>query len=264
MKPFIYFNNFTVPTYGLLLLTGFVVAVVFFLLNAKHRSITKFDAFLLSLFCIIGALIGAYLLYIILMLPDIIHYIKIYRADLVRAVIFSGGLVYYGGVAGGFFGFYYYTSRYRINKTDSADIIAPSLSLGHAFGRIGCFFAGCCYGVESERFGIAFNASLVAPNGIKLVPVQLYEAVAEILIAVLSYILMRKGKKSSSFFSYLLLYPTFRFIIEFWRGDNYRGIFFGLSTSQWISIFILIATLLTLIFRTLKNRTSTIEDGIEK
>jgi phosphatidylglycerol:prolipoprotein diacylglycerol transferase len=245
------------------MLTGFVVGIVFMLFNAKHRSISKLDAFLLSLFCIIGALIGAYLLYIVLMLPDIIHYIRINRTDLVRAVVFSGGLVYYGGVAGGFSGFYYYTSRYHINKTDCADIIAPSLSLGHAFGRIGCFFAGCCYGVENERFGIAFSESPVAPNGIKLLPVSLYEAAAEILLAATSYLLMRRAKKGSSFFSYLLLYPIFRFIIEFWRGDKYRGIFFGLSTSQWISIFVFTAALLTLILKNRKNQTK-VEDNIEK
>ncbi|NLL91463.1 MAG: prolipoprotein diacylglyceryl transferase [Ruminococcaceae bacterium] len=263
MKPFIYINNFALPTYGLLVLTGFVAGVVFMVFNAKHRNISKLDAFLLSLFCIIGALIGAYLLYIVLMLPDIINCIRINRTDLVRAVVFSGGLVYYGGVAGGFSGFYFYTSKYRINKTDSADIIAPSLSLGHVFGRIGCFFAGCCYGVESERFGIAFSESPIAPNGIKLLPVPLYEAAAEVLIAAISYFLMRKSKKGSAVFSYLLLYPAFRFIIEFWRGDKYRGIFFGLSTSQWISIFVFTASLLTLIFKSLKSQTK-VEDRIEK
>ena len=107
------------------------------------------------------------------------------------------------------------------------------------FGRIGCFLGGCCYGVESEH-GVVFTDSLIeSANGVPRVPVQLYEAVFELALFFALWALLNKGVlKNRLLLVYLFSYAVGRFILEFWRGDEYRGFLFGLSTSQVVSILV--------------------------
>jgi phosphatidylglycerol:prolipoprotein diacylglycerol transferase len=119
------------------------------------------------------------------------------------------------------------------------DFVVPAIPLFHFFGRIGCFLAGCCFGIESS-FGFTFNHSIVdEANGINRFPVQLLEAFINILLFFILDVFRRKKLfKQNIIYLYLLLYSFARFFIEFLRGDVYRGFFFVLSTSQIISILI--------------------------
>lgn len=145
------------------------------------------------------------------------------------------GLVFYGGLYDCLLALLCYC---RANRLDISVLCPylPAIPLFHAFGRIGCFCMGCCYGIVSVH-GIRFTQSQIAPNGIPLIPVQLIEAAAELLIFVVLVCLLKKRPSTGQVFGlYLLLYGIVRFFLEFLRGDQYRGFLFALSISQIISL----------------------------
>ena len=130
------------------------------------------------------------------------------------------------------------------------------------FGRIGCFLAGCCYGVESELFGIVFSNSLAAPNDVKLLPVQLMEAAAELLLFLILLLMKKKGSRGKTLlYTWTIAYAALRFVIEFFRGDEYRGFIGALSTAQVFSVIMIILVLVFLFigkFRTGRKNAGTI------
>ena len=118
----------------------------------------------------------------------------------------------------------------------------PEVALAQAFGRIGCFLAGCCYGRETtSRFGVVFPEGGLAPAGVKLIPTQLISSAGDFLIMIVLLLYYRKNKKDGTpgnvGFLYMLLYGVGRFLVEFLRNDN-RGGAWMFSTSQWISMLI--------------------------
>lgn len=133
----------------------------------------------------------------------------------------------------------------------------PSVALAQAFGRIGCFLAGCCYGKETESaIGVIFKNSPFAPNGIKLIPTQL---ISSLLLFILTFVLVRYADKTwrrpfKVAGLYMILYSIGRFIIEFFRGDEERGNIGFLSTSQFISIFILIGGIILFNLHSMMSR----------
>jgi phosphatidylglycerol:prolipoprotein diacylglycerol transferase len=157
--------------------------------------------------------------------------------------IWQGGLVYYGGFIAVIILAYAYTKIKKILLLKLCDFFAPALALGHALGRIGCFFSGCCYGKESSLpWAVVFiNEHSLAVRGKPLHPTQLYESFANFLLFVFLHFYSKKEHKPGvSFAVYITIYAVLRFVIEFFRGD-YRGVqCFGFSISQIISIFLFI------------------------
>ena len=151
---------------------------------------------------------------------------------------FEFKMTFYGGLFGGILGFLL-TYYLLIKKSTTLDIgavlaIAPAcITLAHGIGRIGCFLAPCCYGKVSEH-GIFFPAL-----GEKVIPTQLYEAIILLVLTAVMIPLAFKGFKYN-FIIYLGVYSIFRFIIEFFRGDDRGANLFGLSPSQIWSILILL------------------------
>ena len=125
------------------------------------------------------------------------------------------------------------------------DVFAPGIALGHVIGRMGCFFAGCCFGSPTEvPWAITFRNPYAAENvgtplNVPLHPTQLYEAGAELLILGLLLATEKKGRPfpGRTFWAYMCLYGISRFIIEFYRGDP-RGSIGMFSTSQFLSLII--------------------------
>ena len=115
--------------------------------------------------------------------------------------------------------------------------------------------AGCCYGIPYDGFGaVVFPEGSLAPSGIPLFPVQLVEAILLFIIAAfLGYMSIRKNW-DYSVESYLILYSIVRFILEFYRYDEVRGFVLGLTTSQWISIAILIVSILVIIKKRVEKK----------
>ena len=154
------------------------------------------------------------------------------------AIAYSGG-VFYGGLIGGLLAAGLYVRKYKLDFRDLTDIVVPSVLLFHACGRVGCFFAGCCYGVEAP-WGIVFTQSIGAPNGVPLVPVQLFEAGFNLLLMAAMLILKPERKRPGLLLPlYLMAYAAARFTLEFFRGDAGRGVLL-LSTSQWISLLVIL------------------------
>ena len=157
-------------------------------------------------------------------------------------VLSSNGFVVYGGIIGGTLAAFLYIKKKKYDFWKYFDLVLPSVAVAQGFGRIGCFLAGCCYGRTTESwFGIAFQHSNFAPNNVKLIPTQLISAVGMLLIACVLFVFDRKNTKKGRVGAlYLILYSIGRFFVEFLRND-YRGTVGPLSTSQFISIFILLA-----------------------
>jgi phosphatidylglycerol:prolipoprotein diacylglycerol transferase len=136
----------------------------------------------------------------------------------------------------------------------TADIVAPAIAIGHSIGRIGCFFAGCCYGQTCDLpWAVTFtDAHSLAPTGVPLHPTQLYAVFGNLLIFVF-LMMFRPYKRFAGqlFLLYIMLYGLMRALIEVFRGD-FRGDFiFGiLSVSQFIGLSMaLIAAVLLVVLR---------------
>ncbi len=239
MFPFIQVFNYQIPVYGISMVVGCILAVVLSFYSGKKYGIQRCDCVNFAIYAVIGGLIGAKLLYIIVELPTLF----VDPSRIVHMIL--GGMVFYGGVIGGIWGGYLYCRKYKINPIEFFDIAAPSLALGQAFGRVGCFMAGCCYGIEYDGFcSVVFPAGGFAPAGVPLLATQLLEAGYLLLLTVaLSLILKKSTKVGRTAGWYFVLYGVWRFIIEFFRSDD-RGQVFSLSTSQFISILLFIIGIL--------------------
>ena len=165
-----------------------------------------------------------------------------------------GGMVFYGGLIGAYILGLVYAKLRRLDIAlymDNAALFAP---IFHGFARVGCFFGGCCYGIEST-FGFSASGNTLTDIGeVSRFPVQLLESILNLFIALVIFYILKKGKlKGQAFYIYLSLYAVIRFFDEFLRGDEVRGFIFGLSTSQFISIFVELFAIVMLILTTLKK-----------
>lgn len=219
-------------SYGLMIGIGILVAY-----GVTERKVSKLgynhknlDWLVLSFLA--GGFLGAKILYWITRLPDIPN-------DPTILTNLGDGWVVYGGLIGGMVAGWLYCKNHGMNFLEWLDLIVPQLALAQGFGRIGCFLAGCCYGVEMphSHFGIIFPEESLAPSGVPLFPSQLVMSAFDFLLAFgLQWFSSRKTFQGEVGCLYLLAYSLGRFVIEFFRGDTIRGVVNGLSTSQYISI----------------------------
>ena len=169
--------------------------------------------------------------------------------------ITSSGLVVFGGITGGIFSIFVYSLIKKFNFIDYLDLCMPSVALGQAFGRIGCFFAGCCYGRETDSaLGVTFHNSLYAPNNVKLIPTQLLSSAGDFInMALLLFIAKRTKKKGIVTACYIIFYSVGRFFIEMLRNDD-RGSVGALSTSQFYGIISLVIGVAVFIVAQKRNK----------
>lgn len=243
MYPVIHILNYAIPTFGILFLIGAGSGFLLSIFTAKKYAIPTMDALFFGLFGIIGGILGAKLLYIIVELPSFIA-----NPETALIKLTTGGAVFYGGLIGGIIGGYFYTHIYHLDTIKYFDMAVPCLSLAQAFGRIGCFFNGCCYGIPYNGFGaVYYPVGSYPPSGIGLFPSQLTESLfLFILTGFLLFILLKSNTPGYTTGFYLMTYGIFRFFIEFFRSDP-RGTLGFLSTSQAISLFIIVSGLLFLL-----------------
>jgi phosphatidylglycerol:prolipoprotein diacylglycerol transferase len=143
----------------------------------------------------------------------------------------------------------YYIRKHGMPLLTTLDVFAPGIAIGHGFGRIGCFAAGCCYGTECDRFWAVRFHNVEAykmtgvPLEVPLHPTQLYESLFNFLLAgVLYWLFNRRPQPGVVFAAYLSLYSIFRFSVEFVRHHE-QALSGGLSNTQWISLATLVAGL---------------------
>lgn len=159
--------------------------------------------------------------------------------------IWQGGLIFYGGFGAALAGGWWYLRRQHIPVLPIMDLFMPTLGIGHAIGRIGCFLNGCCYGKPTHAlWGVTFPWSPEPRH-----PTQLLEAAFTAALAVMCYwwLLRRRvwthpphGRVA---LAYVTLYAVWRFGLEFLRGDN-PSLAWGLNFPQWVSIAIVAAAAL--------------------
>lgn len=252
-----------VGTYGVCVVLGGAAAYVLMRLLARRsgsggRLFALDDMTYVFMMCVAGGFLGAFLLRPITRIPEIIADWGYYR-DMPSGVIMNylfGEIVFYGGLLGGIAALLIYCKSSKVSPLPLADLAAPSVALAHAFGRVGCFFGGCCYGVSVDGghpLGVRFPANTAggAPPGEPLLAVQLIEAVCLLIIAAVLAIVYLKSKKAGfTVCLYGITYSVLRFVLEFYRGDLIRGVYGPFSTSQYISTFLLISSIILLTFLT--------------
>ena len=220
----------TFHMYGLMIAIGFAAALMMCLKRGKKHGLNE-DIIYGIFFCaIFGGMIGCRLLYYIVEIPEILK-------DPSILWNFKNGYVVYGGIIGGALTSLIYCRVKKERFLPYFDLVMPAVSFAQGFGRLGCFFAGCCYGRETDAwYGITFHNSSFAPNGVKLIPTQLISAAGDFIIcALLLWFASKRPKTGRVAAAYLVLYGIGRFAVEFLRND-YRGSVGVLSTSQLISI----------------------------
>jgi phosphatidylglycerol:prolipoprotein diacylglycerol transferase len=169
--------------------------------------------------------------------------------------IWEGGLVFYGGPLAVIPFVVFYTKKHKLPMWKTMDVMAPGLVIAHAFGRLGCFGAGCCHGKPTDVWwGVKFHSELVEKylRGVAVHPTQLYESFGLFwLFLGLIWIYRIRRIDGQVVLSYLLTYPILRSIIEEFRGDEIRGHALGglLSTSQLISLLVFLGAVGALILR---------------
>jgi phosphatidylglycerol:prolipoprotein diacylglycerol transferase len=179
-----------------------------------------------------------------------------------------GDIVFYGGLIGGVTAMLIFCKSFKIPILPIADMFAPALAVAHGFGRIGCFFGGCCYGIQvdpSHPFAVVFppfeiTTQAGVPTGVPLLATQLIEAGSLFIIATILTILYKKtAGKGLTVCAYGILYSILRFTLEFFRGDHARGIYGPFSTSQYISmaLFAVSVVIGVLIIRKIFRKTPT-------
>lgn len=241
----IHFHGVTLYTYGLFLALGFLAAVWFTNRNARFCGIKSGDISDLFFVILISGIIGGRLLYVIINF-------EVFKASPLDVFkIWNGGLVFFGGFISAVAASLITLKIKHLPFLKTADAIAPGAALGHGIGRLGCFFAGCCYGRQCELpFAVQFSdPHSLAPLHVPLHPTQIYMVFANlVLFFILVFLQRRKRFHGMIFLSYIILYSVFRFIIEFFRGD-FRGDFFFdfLSVSQGIGILAVLIAVIVMV-----------------
>lgn len=259
MLPHINFFGFEIQTYSILAAIGFILTAVLAANLGKCRNVSPEKSLTATLVAAAGVFLGGHFLFALTNMKAIFALVGSGDFSFSALLPFVSGMVFYGGLFGSIIAVIIYTKIDKdVSKANVFDVFAVSAPLFHAFGRVGCFFAGCCYGIESE-FGITTYLNTSPTHyGVSRFPVQLFEALANILIFALLLILFKRKKLCGKLvLVYLSLYAPIRFVLEFFRGDEVRGFIFGLSTSQFIGLLILAFIAIYLLIKLIKRSSET-------
>ena len=240
-----YIGSLRIEFYGLIMALAMILGVVVACLNAKKRGLKSTDIFILACYVLPLAIIGARIYYVLFSLDQFTSFWQVFE-------IWNGGLAIYGGVIGGAIGVLLFCLIHKKNFFAVADIAVPSLILGQAIGRIGCFFAGCCYGIEvtnPEHMWFPLSTQI---DGVWHYSTFFYESFWNFLVfaGLMCVLYLAKPIKEYGVLMslYLVFYGIGRAWIEGLRGDSlYLG---SIKVSQFLSILLIIAgvALITLIY----------------
>lgn len=227
-------------TYSIMIILGVIACFVLFWLFRKKYNINEnftFDIYILACVSILMGLLFAVLFQLLF--------------DAIKGEIRGTAMTFYGGLVGGIvtfiLGYFFVIKKLYQNASFTSEIlpIAPAcITIAHGFGRLGCFMAGCCYGVETTSFlGVKFPGMEVAVH-----PTQLYEALFLFVLTAILFVIAIKKRSFYTLSIYLFSYGIFRFSLEFLRGDDRGGFIFGLSPSQCFSIIAVLSSIVLFIF----------------
>ncbi|MEJ2744781.1 MAG: prolipoprotein diacylglyceryl transferase [bacterium] len=269
MHPIIFqFGPITIYSYGLCIALAFLAGIAAAASRARRFGWRAENVYDVCLWAMVAALIGSRLFYVFESPREFIS------APWEVFMVWKGGLSYYGGLIGAVVAAAVYLKMRRLGVAEGFDLLIPSVSLGQAIGRIGCFLNGCCFGkVSALPFAVVFpegspaysyqlyEAGIIKPGSPGTLPVhpaQLYETLMDLGIFIaLSYVLSRKKYNGQVFLLYLVLYGAGRFLLEFIRADNPVVTSLGglsLNLQQLISLAAFVIGTVVLVWAGARNR----------
>lgn len=231
----------TIHGYGLMIGIGVMVALLVGDKRAQKRGMNGDLVYGMTILAVVFGFLAARVLFILTCFKSFLQNPMAY--------ITGNGFVVFGGLIGGIATVAIYCRIKKVSAIDYIDLMAPSVALAQGFGRVGCLLAGCCYGRETTSpIGIVFTNSDFAPNGVRLLPTQIFMSVGDFVIAAILLMYAKKTRKKGSVTClWLILYSIGRFFVEFLRND-YRGSIGILSTSQFIGIIMIVVVSLVFFF----------------
>lgn len=247
MQPIIFqIGDFAIRGYGLMAALGFMAGIWIASREAERLGENKERTMDMAFYMVLAAIIGSRVLHVLVEWK----YFSQHPGEIIK--IWEGGLVFYGGLIGAVIVGSWYIWKHSMPFWKTADIFAVGIPLGHAFGRMGCFLAGCCYGYATDLpWAVEFsNPDSLAPLHEHLHPTQLYSSLNNLTIFSILF-LMRKGKKFDGqlALTYVFLYSITRGIIELFRGDDRGTVYAGyISTAQGIGIVLAISAIFAMVY----------------
>ncbi|HXG48873.1 MAG TPA: prolipoprotein diacylglyceryl transferase [Methylomirabilota bacterium] len=227
---------FPVNWFGILVAAAFLAGLWTAARRGVRDGLVPQQVFDAGPWLIVGAIVGARALYVLSYWEEDFAGQPLTKVFMIR----QGGLVFYGGLIGATLGVLIYLGHRRLPLWKFADTLAPSIPLGHVFGRMGCLLNGCCHGRPTDvPWAIHFPADH-ATHGVGVHPTQIYEAALNLgLYAGLAWLYRRKRYDGQIFAFYLVSYAVVRSVVEAFRGDYATGYFGGRVTpGQMVSLFI--------------------------
>ena len=242
-------GSLPVHWYGVMVALGFLAGLWTAGRRARLSEIPAESVLDLGPWLIIGSLVGARALYVATFWREQFAGQPIWEIFMIQ----HGGLVYYGGLIGAVAAGLLYTRLKHLPLWKVADIVAPSIALGHVFGRIGCLFNGCCYGRECHLpWAIRFPpTNLGGAPATPVHPTQVYESLLNLaLYAGLAWLFRRKKFDGQVFATYLVCYAVLRSFVELFRGDYpaYQYLAGVLTPAQAVSTLIFAAGVVLFVF----------------
>lgn len=264
---FIQIGGFSIRWFGVMMALGFLAAFVNLNYQAKLFKIDNQFISDMLVWILVGGILGARTAYVIAN-----WHVEYADNPLAVLYIHRGGLIYYGGLIGGVISSWIYVCLLKkYPPLPVADIAGASLPLGQAFGRIGCFMNGCCYGrCTHSPIGVKFPVNSPAwidqvhghcidttsSCSLSVYPVQLFESIGALIIFGILWFALRKQKFAGVTASlYLILYGILRFCMEFFRGDERQHVG-NLTTAQLISVLMICCGFILFAFAAWKHRKS--------
>lgn len=233
-------HHFRPPSYGVMLAIAFSSGYFDSLRRGKKLGMNLNHIENLFLLAVLGSVTGSRLFHVLF--EDWGYYLE---HPMKIFAVWEGGYTFYGAVIVGLLFMFIYARNKKIDIRPYFDLAATAVSLGLLFGRIGCFAAGCCWGRPSNvPWAVTFTSpdSFCTVRNVPLHPTQLYESFGGLLIYLfLSWRFRHRKFEGQIFCEGIIAYAILRFIIEFFRGDDYRGYVFNgmLSYSQLISLVLI-------------------------
>jgi phosphatidylglycerol:prolipoprotein diacylglycerol transferase len=270
-------------TYGLLISVGVVLGILLAQREARRQGLDPNRIADLGFWLLLSAVVGSHLFFAAVNAREFFSAetwlveapwvsrllaglsLGLLHVERIPRILVPEGLVFYGGFLAAAATGVVYLLRNRLPLAAYADALIPSLALGHCFGRLGCFAAGCCWGAvghghlawltafppgsaayESLAARPGGAAEYLAPGGLSTLPLhptQLYEAAGELVLFFVLVMLVRPRKRfhGQVMAAWLVLYALLRTGVELFRGDVERGVFGGLGVGQWTSLVVLLA-----------------------
>lgn len=244
MKPVLFsFGAFHLYSYGLCIAVGVLLSVFLMQRRAAREGFPSKEAILDIAFSIlIWGFLGARLFYVI-------QNFSYYTAEPLKIfAVWEGGLIVYGGLIAGLAGFWIALRKKKIPFWKMLDFIVPYIALSQAFGRIGCFLNGCCFGKACDLpWAVQFPETVHAVH-----PTQLYEAAFDLWLFAFLLAYRKKGRFDGQIgLSYFLLYGLGRFFVEFLREPGWA--WQGITLNQWLSVGVIFASFLFFQYRKKKK-----------